>query len=112
MFRHRAYSDARRKQPQKIDFTQIEDPLLSQAGAYASQHDEGPVDSPQREAHAHPDKLPHSPTTTRSDTPPLEADEGSDEDDYENTEAESHLILHTQVSCRSKPKLRRLIEHE
>lgn len=108
MFRHRAYSDARRKMPQKIDFTQIEDPLLSQAGLYASQDVQSPIGSPYAEAHSHPDKPPRSPSTICSGTPPLEADEGSEGEDYETTESESHLILHTQVGCkpcksRSKP---------
>lgn len=36
--------------------------------------------------------------TTRSSTPPLEADCTSDEDECEDsTESESHLLLHTQV---------------
>lgn len=108
MFRHRAYSDARRRQPQKIDFTQIEDPLLSQAGLYASQGNANAVDSPEGEVHSHPDKSPRS--AAASGTPSLETDEGSDEEEYETTESESHLILHTQVSshplrsCVSAPQ--------
>lgn len=98
MFRHRAYSDSRRKLPSKIDFTKIEDPLLSQAGMYNTQATTRPPTSPQREASSHQDKISCSPAATRSDTPPLDADEGSDEEDYETTESESHLILHSQVS--------------
>lgn len=98
MFRHRAYSDSRRKLPPKIDFTKIEDPLLSQAGLYDTQATTSSPSSPQREASSHHDKISCSPVATRSDTPPLDADEGSDEEDYETTESESHLILHTQVS--------------
>lgn len=97
MFRHRAYSDARRRTPQKIDFSQIEDPLLSQAGLYTSQDTSSSVGSPSSKVHSHPDKSPRSPTAHSSDTPPLDFDEGSDEEDYETTESESHLILHTQV---------------
>lgn len=99
MFRHRAYSDARRKLPSKIDFTKIEDPLLSQAGLYNTPVLASPVVLPQGEARSTPDKQQSSPTASRSNTPPLEADDGSDDEGFETTESESHLILHTQVSA-------------
>ncbi|CAK4034958.1 hypothetical protein DOTSEDRAFT_71038 [Lecanosticta acicola] len=92
-FRHRAYSDARRKAPKKIDFTQIEDPLLAQAGVYnAAQEPMTPPGSSHGEARSSLDF---------SGTPPLDVEHMGDEEEYEeeeeSTESESHLLLHTQV---------------
>lgn len=105
MFRHRAYSDARKKATKKLDLTQIQDPLLAQAGFYNNPDPPmTPPGSSHGEARSSFDiegKSPRSPTNARSGTPPLEADLGSEdeeyEDEYESTESESHLILHTQV---------------
>lgn len=104
MFRHRAYSDARKKASKKLDLTQIQDPLLAQAGFYNTPED--PI-TPPGSSHGEGrssfdfDKAPRTPPKARSGTPPLEADLGSDEEeyeeDYESTESESHLLLHTQV---------------
>lgn len=104
MFRHRAYSDARKKTTKKLDLTQIQDPLLAQAGFYNTPDD--PI-TPPGSSHGEGrssfdfDKAPRTPPKARSGTPPLEADLGSDEEDYEedyeSTESESHLLLHTQV---------------
>lgn len=110
MFRHRAYSDARRRLPQQIDFTKIEDPLLSQAGFYNPQTDaESSAGSPRIEVHSCPEKTPRSAAANHSATPSLEIDDGSEEEDFETTEAESHLILHTLVSCEALLQLRSLL---
>lgn len=93
MFRHRAYSD-RRTTLQKIDFSQIEDPLLSQAGYYDSQP------SPPAVGIDQPEKSPQSPLRNRADTPQhLDQNESNGvlPDSGNDTESESHLVLHTQV---------------
>ena len=109
MFRHRAYSDPRRRPRPKVvvDMAAIEDPLLAQAGFYAQQKQQ-----PTRDAYE--TSAPSSPTaagkkarwsgefaTQRPLTPPpesslLESDSSSDEEEADS-ESESHLILHTQV---------------
>lgn len=93
MFRHRAYSD-RRTVPQRIDFSTIEDPLLSQAGYYDNQP------SSPAAGKDHPEKLPQSPTRVRADTPQhldRHESDGERHDTGDDTESESHLVLHTQV---------------
>lgn len=104
MFRHRAYSDQRARAAKKLDLSQIEDPLLAQAGFYrAPQTPATPPGSShgERSSLDMPDKKPRSPVRARAGTPPLEVDEGSeeeyDEEEYESTETESHLLLHTRV---------------
>lgn len=110
VFRHRALSDARRRIPQKLDLTQIEDPLLAQAG-FALQQVES-VSSPRQQLqvgtqfdHVHTTP-PQSPVHKhkRSLTPPsivpdLVEDEmsASEEEDFEDGPDESHLLLHTRV---------------
>ncbi|EME84695.1 uncharacterized protein MYCFIDRAFT_210949 [Pseudocercospora fijiensis CIRAD86] len=102
MFRHRAYSDQRRRAQKKLDFSQIEDPLMAQANSYAVPD---PLTPP---ASAHSDRRssfdfdkPRSPVRMRAGTPPAEIEEMFSEeeydDGYESTEDESHLILHAQV---------------
>lgn len=93
MFRHRAYSD-RRPVSKKIDFSMIEDPLLSQAGLYGNQPSSPVV------GRDHPEKPPPSPTWTRADTPQHVDHEENDDERFHagnDTESESHLVLHTQV---------------
>jgi len=109
MFRHRAYSDARKKPMPVLDLSQIEDPLLAQAGFYAPKPPTSPSTS-----HASLDKSKIS-MRTRSRSPPVDGlhihdgqvccgDDDDDDDDYDDddeqddsTEAESHLVLHTRV---------------
>ncbi|PPJ51972.1 hypothetical protein CBER1_10703 [Cercospora berteroae] len=93
MFRHRAYTN-RKVTPSKIDFSQIEDPLLAQAGFYDKQN------SPSR-SRTNSSSAKQPPTTAhRPDTPQQgsqhDGEEGYAEED-DNTECESHLVLHTQV---------------
>lgn len=101
VFRHRAYSDARRRPQPKVDFTQIEDPLLAQAGLYSSRNSLTPPGSSLEYAigdsmNGSPQQSPRS----RNKTPLPEAEGDSDggfEEEYESTESGSHLILHAQV---------------
>ncbi|EGP89096.1 unnamed protein product [Zymoseptoria tritici ST99CH_1A5] len=97
MFRHRAYSDLRKKPSKKIDFSQIEDPLLAQAGYYPISKVSTPKDTAASTDFSR--KSSRSPTKGRSFTPPLQSDHGSEDEEAEDdtTEAQSHLILHTQV---------------
>lgn len=116
MFRHRAYSNPRNKAPKKLDLTQIQDPLLAQAGYYNVP--EAAASPGHRSSLDLADKTPQSPTKNRSGTPPLEADLGSDEDwdEEESTESESHLLLHTQVYALAEkydiPALKQLARHK
>lgn len=124
MFRHRAYSDVRKKATKKLDLTQIQDPLLAQAGFYNTPED--PITPPgsshgeARSSFDFADKAPRTPPKARSGTPPLEADLGSDEEeyeeDYESTEYESHLLLHTQVYALAEkydiPSLKQLAKRK
>ena len=118
MFRHRAYSDARKKAVTKLDLTQIQDPLLAQAGLYNIPNARA-TSTGSRSSLDHADKTPRTPTKTRSGTPPLEADLGSDEDwdeEEESTESDSHLVLHTQVYALAEkydiPALKQLARHK
>lgn len=93
MFRHRAHSHSNRA-PKKIDFTQIEDPLLAQAGFYVSQ----PLCPAERNDWA--DKPLQSPLRNRADSPHQYDQQDSDaqsQESEEDTEQESHLVLHAQV---------------
>jgi hypothetical protein len=107
MFRHRAYSDPRRQPLKKIDFSQIEDPLLAQTGHYSAPLSVVTTSTPKSpsmgskrrsgeysDAYMSPPDSPVSPQL-----PELEACSSSDSetDEEDSTEAESHLILHTQV---------------
>ncbi|EMC94015.1 hypothetical protein BAUCODRAFT_74825 [Baudoinia panamericana UAMH 10762] len=103
VFRHRAFSDARKKLPRKLDLTQISDPLLAAAGCY---HPESPITPPTsametRKCFEWPDKMPRSPIKARARTPPLVADGESDYESFDEEdelpEDESHLLLHTRV---------------
>ncbi|KAM3416586.1 hypothetical protein BST61_g8177 [Cercospora zeina] len=94
MFRHRAYTN-RKPMPKKIDFSHIEDPLLAQAGFY----DQATSFSRSR-ADSTCFKPPSATTSHRPDTPQQSSQyEGEREHagDNDDTEAESHLVLHTQV---------------
>jgi hypothetical protein len=117
MFRHRAYSDARRKPPNKIDLSHVEDPLLAQAGFYPVIKRSRP-----REEVASPkfsSKPLCSPVKARSSVSPLRSDPGSDNDEgraYQTTESESHLVLHTQVYALAEkydiPSLKQLAKRK
>jgi hypothetical protein len=106
MFRHRAYAESRRQPAKKFDFSQIEDPLLAQAGHYSSQAT-GIVTPPQspkvggkRQSGVFGDFSSSSPSSpTSPQLPELDASSlsNSETDEEDSTEAESHLILHTQV---------------
>lgn len=94
MFRHRAYTN-RKATPNKIDFSQIEDPLLAQAGFYDKQN--APSRSRTNSSSA---KQPPPTTAHRPDTPQQGSQcdsEGNYAEDNDDTESESHLVLHTQV---------------
>jgi hypothetical protein len=100
MFRHRAFSDARRKLPRKLDLSHIDDPLLALAHSYSPEEAASPL-SPTGStsgfdiADGKPPML-----RTRSSTPPLEEDEGSDDemiDELDETSCESNLSLHARV---------------
>lgn len=97
-------SDARRRLPKKVDFTQIEDPLLAQAGYCVPE----PSTSTRNDSAITIDtnvkpkspRQPRSPVNARQQTPPLECDSESDYDLYDEDgvgEEESHLLLHTRV---------------
>ncbi|EME45178.1 hypothetical protein DOTSEDRAFT_71038 [Dothistroma septosporum NZE10] len=113
MFRHRAYSNARKKAAKKLDLTQIQDPLLAQAGVYNA------PDEPAAQSTVEPGKTSRSAAEARSGTPPLETDLGSDEElreEHELTESESHLVLHTQIYALAEkydiPALKQLARHK
>lgn len=93
MFRHRAHSHSNRA-PKNIDFSQIEDPLLAQAGFYNSQ----PSCPAGRNDWA--DKPFQSPPRDRADSPHQYDQQDShaqSQEAEEDTEQESHLVLHAQV---------------
>lgn len=93
MFRHRAYTH-RKATPSKIDFSQIEDPLLAQAGFYDKQ------DSPSR-SRTNSISAKQPPTTAHRPDTPQQGSQHDDQvgyaEDEDDTESESHLVLHTQV---------------
>ncbi|GAB7359802.1 hypothetical protein MBLNU230_g6971t1 [Neophaeotheca triangularis] len=105
IFRHRAYSNRRRDLRKKLDLSQVEDPLLAQAGYCGPQQPQGPLTPPHTSnGYDFAGKGPQSPRSPkqRNRTPPLDVDSDSDEyesvdDEEEDTEAESHLLLHTKV---------------
>jgi hypothetical protein len=100
MFRHRAYSDARRRLPKKLDLSHIEDPLLALAASQTS--DEASPTSPtdSRSSFSFEGK-PKLQRIRSSSLPPLEFDEESDvestSDMDELPEPNTNLLLHTQV---------------
>lgn len=121
VFRHRALSDARRRLPKKVDFTQIEDPLLAQAGYCV------PAQSPRNDAAITIDtnikskspRGPRSPVKSRQQTPPLDSDHDSDYESYDEEEVgeeESHLLLHTRVYALAEkydiPSLKELAQRK
>ncbi|KAK5123682.1 hypothetical protein LTR85_002318 [Meristemomyces frigidus] len=102
VFRHRAWSDARRRLPKKLDLSQCHDPLLEAAGVYAPKSPVSSVSSPtDSRKFDFPDKGPRPPLKTRAKTPPLIMDDGSDYESYDEEEDvpedEAHLLLHTRV---------------
>ncbi|KAK5004462.1 hypothetical protein LTR28_008873 [Elasticomyces elasticus] len=103
LFRHRAVSDARRRIPKKLDLSQIEDPLVSQAAAVAPKSPLPPPADRHDSFSSIFDKVPNDATKTRTRSPSLKSacsdsesdvDEAAD-DDYETDD--SHLLLHTRV---------------
>ncbi len=105
LFRHRAYLDARRRLPKKLDLTHIEDPLLALAGCYSPEDasPSSPTDSNGRCSFSTVEGKPQlSLSRTRSSSlPALEFDDESDVESIGDTddlsEPESHLLLHTKV---------------
>jgi hypothetical protein len=102
VFRHRAFSDARRKLPRKLDLSLISDPLLEAAGCYPVSRTTPPLSAVEpRSSFEFPGKAPRSPIKTRAQTPPLMMDGDSDYESYDEEdelpEDESHLLLHTRV---------------
>jgi len=104
VFRHRAFSDARKKMPKKLDLSLVQDPLLAAAGCYAPQSPLTPPLSGTSDARNPFDfasvKAPQSPKQTRAHTPPLVSDNESDYDSYsddDESDDESYLLLHTRV---------------
>lgn len=104
VFRHRLLSDARRRLPKKVDLTQIEDPLLAQAGYYVpeSKSDTLAIDTKAARSGSKSPRTPRSPVKTRQQTPPSEANGESDYESYDEDEElvgeeESYLLLHTHV---------------
>lgn len=113
VFRHRLLSDARRRLPKKLDLSQIEDPLLSQAGNCALPQSATPVTPPPDSAisintdvskfksKAKSPRSPRSPAQKRQRASPYESEASSDyesnDEDDEVGEEESHLLLHTRV---------------
>ncbi|KAK4989807.1 hypothetical protein LTR66_003127 [Elasticomyces elasticus] len=102
LFRHRALSDARRRIPKKLDLSQIEDPLVSQAAAVAPKSPLPPPADRHDSFNSIFDKVPNDPTKTRTRSPSLksacsdsESDVDEADDDYETDD--SHLLLHTRV---------------
>lgn len=116
LFRHRAYSDARKRTPKKLDFSEIEDPLLSIAGAY--NNPSIPPTTPGSSHADHADKPPRSPPSKTRSGPLIEgaSEEEDSEEEYESTEFESHLILHTQVYALAEkydiPSLKQLAKRK
>lgn len=104
VFRHRALSDARRRLPKKVDFTQIEDPLLAQAGYCVPQESNTPRNDSaiavETNVKSKSPRQSRSPVKNRLQTPPLDSDTEGDYEDYDEDgvgEEESHLLLHTRV---------------
>jgi hypothetical protein len=103
VFRHRALSNERRRLPKKLDLTGC-DPLLAAAGCYSPDSPISPATSAVDGTSAFDiaeGKAPRSPIRTRARTPPLVADGESDYESYDEDddepEDESHLLLHTRV---------------
>ncbi|KAF2213786.1 hypothetical protein CERZMDRAFT_95824 [Cercospora zeae-maydis SCOH1-5] len=95
MFRHRAYTN-HKPTPKKIDFSHIEDPLLAQAGFY----DQASSPSRSRTDSACSKQPPTTTSSHRPDTPQQGSQfkgEGEHAEDNDDTEAESHPVLHTQI---------------
>lgn len=109
MFRHRAVSDARRRLPKKLDLSQIQDPLLAQAGfeptpaSPATPPDSAiSIDTDTAHFYSKRPRSPTSPTKTCQWTQPADADSedgehSCDEDETYFSSEESHLLLHTRV---------------
>ena len=107
--------------PKRLDLSQIEDPLLSLAGWYTPESSTPLPTSPieRRDSLDLPEGKLRSPTT-RSKTPPLESDSGSDYDspieEDEPTQSESHLLMHTRVYALAEkydiPSLKQLAKRK
>ena len=103
----------------KVDFSHIEDPLMSMAGCYVPDEPSTPPPSSPRGSLDLPEGKVRSPKT-RSNTPPLEFDSESEydspEEEDESTESESHLLLHTRVYALAEkydiPSLKQLAKRK
>lgn len=109
VFRHRAASTGSRRRSQRLDLSQIEDPLIAQAGAASHQsrvQTPPPEQIPATESaqtspraartaqHKHKRSLTPPPLVTRE---PETSDGSSDEDDGLEDADESNLLLHNRV---------------
>ncbi|TKA58162.1 hypothetical protein B0A55_11302 [Friedmanniomyces simplex] len=104
VFRHRAFSDARKKLPRKLDLSLVCDPLLAAAGCYTPETPASPAASAtdRRDPLDSTTKAPRSPIRRRAQTPPLvmegESDyESYDEEEEELPEDDSNLVIHARV---------------
>ncbi len=98
VFRHRAETDARRKLPLRLDMTHVQDPLLALAGCYVPQEVSPTSSEGSQDSFDVPEGKPPF-VRTRSATPSLEADDGSDDEAIDELDevVETHLVLHTKV---------------
>lgn len=113
VFRHRQLAEQRRRLPKKFNISQIEDPLLSQAGYCAPEPQvASPVSPPDSAISINTDvsqfknktkspRSPRSPARNRQQQSPYESEASSDYESYDEDEEvgeeESHLLMHTRV---------------